>query len=199
MRDIEIQNALIDYTVKNSCFDAHRNYIGLSQLHRCNREIWNAFFEGSTADLVAKLKCYKGYQMERDLVRRLQCVLEDEVFPGTLQDIIVYDGLVQGHPDFYLNGKPGDVKSVLFDNHVPQHYSKIPARVLRQLQAYMYFLPASLGYVIYESRESGIIRVFSIPVNPYMQQQIREQVGLLVEAVRKRELPYCGCKKCEGM
>lgn len=196
MRDVEILDRLTAYTVMNSCFDTQRDYLGLSQLHRCNVEIWNAFYEGRDCSVEDKLKCYKGYQMERDLMHRLENCFPGDCEKGASQVIKAHGGLVQGHPDFYLFGKPGDFKSVAYDAHLPKTFRAIPFKVVKQLQAYMLFLPASAGYVIYESRESGVLRVYSVVCDRYLQGRIGEQVVELVNAVSERRLPKCGCRKC---
>lgn len=196
IRALDIKQALVAHTVAQSGYDTHRDYIGLSQLHKCSVEIWNAYWEGNSANLQQKLLCYKGYQMEHDLCNRLSAIYPEGFEVGAVRTIMAYDGLVQGHPDGYLHGYPLDIKTVDDERFIPTNLRTMPYRVRLQMQAYLFFLPASFGYVVYESRDTGAIEVFTIPVDRYLQLQITEKVVELVNAVKEQRLPDCGCQKC---
>lgn len=191
-----LQSKLIDYTISRAGFDEFRGYIGLSQLDKCLIEVWNQFYKGYSADNLALLKCYKGYQMEADMIRRLQMVTGDDFIPGASRNISAYDGLLQGHPDGWLNGKPLDIKSVAYDAYLPADVTAVSFKIKMQMQAYLYYAPASVGYLVFESRESGIIRVFEMKAERYYQKIIETKVPELIAAIRERRLPVCGCRRC---
>ena len=62
------------YTIENSNFPiGERLYIGY-HIHLSVDEIINQFKAGFKDTVPIRLKCYKGYQMERDLVERIKAV-----------------------------------------------------------------------------------------------------------------------------
>lgn len=194
MKAVEIERLITNHTIAKSNFDESRNYIGMSQLHLCDVEIYKNYFNGYKADISSRLKCYKGYQMEKDLITRLDDCFGDDFKSGKSHEVLANMGMVRGHPDGYLFGKPVDIKTVALDIHVPKDSFSIPFKVRCQMQAYMYFLPASFGYVIYESRESGLIRVFEvIPTN--LQLTFQDRCTRLVAAIVAHERPACSCGK----
>lgn len=173
MHTEEIQKRLIDHTVKNSHFESERNYIGLSKIAESVEDIIESYNNGFNGTLKSKLKCYKGYQMEADLKRRLSIIFKDDFIPNV--EISAFDGKVMGHPDCRLFGRVTEIKSVLKDEHLPEN-NTLPKRVYWQMQGYLLFDNSKVGYVIYESRESGIPKVFVVTANDSIQTIIRKKL-----------------------
>lgn len=176
-----IAEAVTSYTAKNSNYDVRRNYISMSHAALNLDEIvaqWNGGFEDS---LHARLKCYKGYQMERDLMQRIIAVFGERI--KTDVEYTAFDGLVQGHPDFEIDGLPGDCKSVLMDDWLPKE--KLPRRIYWQMQAYMLYSGKPRAVAIFESRESGKLVDFWIAENKKIQLEIDSKFTLAVGLIRK--------------
>lgn len=150
----QISSALMTWTAENSGYEERRDYLGLSHASLEVDEIVSNYRAAVHADVMQRLKTYKGYQMERDLLRRLVSVYGDRIQPG--EEISVFHGLVKGHPDLRIDGAPGDCKTVPLDEHLPQP-GRLPRRVFWQMQAYMLYAPAERALVIYESRASGLL------------------------------------------
>lgn len=164
-----ISSTLEQFTASISKFETKRPYISLSNSIKTEEELRHEFFNGFQDGHEIRLKCYKGYQMERDLKERINKCFVGHVGPGG--EISAFNGLVQGHPDFLFDGYPADCKSVNLDEHLPIE-SKLPRKVYWQMQGYMFYGGASKALVIYESRQSGFIRDFWINANPMVQSQI---------------------------
>ena len=161
---IEIsEDAIENFTKSISGFDEKREYLGLSLAAKTPEEIASAFIDGYYANHKETLKCYKGYQMEKDLIRRLQIIYPNSV---STEDLTIKTGILvesnpsligEGHPDYWFEGYPGEIKSVLKDSWLPDH--RIPTKHYWQMQAYMLYSGKEKGVLVYESRESGLIRV----------------------------------------
>lgn len=178
----QITKALEDYTAKNSRYELARNYISLSHSALSVLELVEQYRAGFQDGIEKRLKCYKGYQMEDDLRDRLT-----RAFPpfsvsagGEIQG---FGGIVKGHPDFRFDGCPGDCKSVLMDEWIPN--GKLPRRVYWQMQGYMLYdnyAPRSL--VIYESREGGRLKAMWVYPNRSIQDEIDRKMKEVISIVK---------------
>ncbi|HRI47778.1 MAG TPA: hypothetical protein PK559_11785 [Ignavibacteriaceae bacterium] len=113
--------------------------------------------------------------MERDLIFRLKKIYGDRI----KTNIEYQKGIVKGHPDFELDGIPGDCKSVLMDEWLPD--KKLPMKVYWQIQGYLYLSQKRNAILIYESRESGMLKVFEIFKNDNFQNQIKTKLDKIYE------------------
>jgi hypothetical protein len=194
----QLQRDLTKYTVDHSRYEEARNYIGLSSIWDCPAAIINRYLHGNGDPGVrGRLKCYKGYQIEDDVVERLIAVYGSgrDAFERIKRDvpIILFDGLVQGHMELTIDGIPIEVKSVPLDEHLPQ---RIPKKVLWQVNAYLRYLPSDRCIVVYESRESGLLRTFDIWADKEFGERIEKKVEQLVWYAKDGSVPDCECGRC---
>lgn len=180
----EIEQNIIRNTLAQCGFEKHREYISLSSMGMPIDEIWSLYKNGFTADEKSMMKCYKGYQMEDDLVRRVIESNPDIEFE-TNSSIILdeFDGVkFMGHPDITGDGIPFDCKSVLKDDWLPESWKNVSRKIKFQIQSYMLAMNSERGVLIYESRESGLIRVIEIRKN----QEIIDEIKSKIEELKKR-------------
>lgn len=171
MNSESIHNDLLKFTLSNSNFDLKRDYVSMSHIHLPVESIIDIYKKGFETSPVIKLKCYKGYQMEHDILNRLKKIYGDKI-----KTHIEYSlGYVKGHPDFELEGIPGDCKSVLMDEWLPTNH--IPKKVYWQMQGYLYLSTKLKGFLIYESRENGILKVLEVFKNDRIQNQIEQKIN----------------------
>jgi hypothetical protein len=170
------------YTAEISGFETKRDYISLSHAVQPKEDLLKMYLDGFIDGHLIRLRCYKGYQMERDLVTRVKHVLGAADHP----EISAHNGIVRGHPDFIIEGCPGDCKSVPMDEHLPTDTFKLPRRVYWQAQAYMWYVSARKALIIYESRESGLIRDFWVQPNSNVQREIYEKYLWCVRQIKER-------------
>lgn len=180
-----VVKSLEEHTARHSNFQTKRNYISLSHIALDDDELLKQWFHGFDDSLKIRLKCYKGYQMERDLIARLQMIYGDRFTPGSLIELQAFDGLFKGHPDFSIDNILGDCKSVLLDEWLPEQ-GKLPRKVYWQMQAYMLYGKVDNSLVIYESRESGLLREYWLTPNKHVQDLIEQKVQRI-----GREIPSC--------
>jgi hypothetical protein len=163
-RDLEV------HTAQMSGFETKRSYLSLSHISLEDEEILSQWFTGFRDSLMIRLKCYKGYQMERDLVNRVISIYGTD---RAKLNVEVGKGLWKGHVEIVLDDVPTDCKSVPLDEHLPQ--DRLPRKVYWQMQAYMLYGNWDTGRIIYESRESGVIRDYIVFPNSSIQRQIEEK------------------------
>ena len=175
----QIAQEIANYTAENSNFDTKRDYIGMSNAGMKTEDIIRQMNQPMEDNLPIRLKCYKGYQMEKDLIARMKAIYGDRIQPAT--EITAYDGKVKGHPDFEFDGLPADCKSVARDEWMPKD-GKLPRRVYYQMQAYLKYSGKPKALVIYESRESGIIENFWINPNQAVMKEIENRMEEVIEA-----------------
>lgn len=177
----KIAITLEQFTASNSGFETKRPYISLSNSIKSEEELLHDFFHGfQDGGHEMRLKCYKGYQMERDLKERIEKCFSDHVGPGG--EISAFNGIVQGHPDFLFDGYPADCKSINLDDHLPVE-NRIPRKVYYQMQGYMLYGKKDRALVIYESRQSGFIRDFWIDADKAIQSQINIKMLSIVSKI----------------
>lgn len=180
----ELQKSLTDYTVANCGFEEKRNYVSMSNIFMEPEELVRQYQAGYSADTTARLKCYKGYQMELDLKRR---IAEIFILPNPTTEILLdpefssSDRLFKCHPDLMIDGYPADCKSVLKDEWIPESFSKVSRKIKYQMQGQMMLSKTKQSFIIYESRESGLIKVIDVYINEAVVGEIIEKM----EAIRK--------------
>lgn len=169
---------LENHTCKIAPFDSSRSYLSMSHCSASIEDQWNNYLKGFEDTHEIRLRCYKGYQMERDLRVRAKSAFPNE-FEEFHPEISAFGGLVKGHPDFMWEGDPGDFKSVPLDEHLPQN--KLPRRVYWQMQAYMLYTKKQRSLVIYESKETGRILDWFVRENKSIQNEIDTNFKILVK------------------
>jgi hypothetical protein len=178
-----ISEQLEKHTCENSSFETARNYISLSHIHLEYEEILKMYHNGFDDSKQIRLRCYKGYQMEADLKRRIVNVFPDRI--KTNIEISLFGGLVQGHPDFEFDGYPADCKTVPMDEHLPRE-GKVSRKIYSQMQAYMLYTNKPKALLIYESRETGIIIDIWLRENKAIQQGIDDKINRIVSQFSKK-------------
>ena len=180
-----ISEDLMSWTAEHSHFEPKRNYISMSHIADDVDTIVRKFREGygDQDNVAGRLRCYKGYQMEADLLRRLIAVYGAQRV-HTHIELIAHTGLVQGHPDFRIDGVLGDCKSVLRDDWIPKS-GNLPRRVYWQMQGYMLLDQTPRCVVIYESRESGKIKDHWINANAAIQSDITAKLDHVINTLMR--------------
>lgn len=180
VQHLKISEQLEAWTAAKSGFETKRTYVSLSHAWMNAEQLYNTWVNGFDDSHLIRLRCYKGYQMERDMLDRLVRVFGSRIYLGTT--ITAFDNLVQGHPegefdeDYYF-----DCKSVPLDAHLPE--TRLPAKVFQQMQAYTLYGKRRKAIVIYESRESGIIRDYLVTPVRSVQQNIDAKYKTVVQQI----------------
>jgi hypothetical protein len=181
-----IAQQLEQHTANNSGFETSRNYLSLSHAYMSVDDMVKTYIDGFPDSHEIRMKCYKGYQMERDLKARIKAVFGKRVQPGG--EISAHGGMVQGHPDLRFDDFPLDCKAVPLDEHLPQG-NMVPKKVWWQMNGYMLYMKKPKGLVIYESRETGrIIDIWvfaQVSVQESIDSKFREAVQRIQALTKK--------------
>ena len=133
------------YIKKYSQFDPSRNYLGLSGLGHCPKNLYDKFFKGNTFNEQTFRDSYRGYHQEFDIIQMLQITgfarqekPAEIVLPNAPS---LYGISVKGHPDAVaFNGAVIEVKAPKrekFDRILKE--KKLPMDWFSQGQAYMFY------------------------------------------------------------
>lgn len=190
----QIRDRLILETTTTENNRVPGDYIGLSRIGACSRQIVTEYFGGREMSEAELLKRHNNYRVELDIKKRLMDQFGDDVKFGAY--VSGYNGLVKGHPHFWFCGMPGYIKSVVLDKWLPQ--KRLPRRVQYQMQGYMHYSQTALALVIYESRESGRIEVYCVEMDREMGDEIDRKVAYLIDCVNERRIPECDCGRCKN-
>jgi len=202
-----LQDALVRVTAENSGHEEHRRYLGMSQIAKCPRRLFFEVQKGTPADIDDKLRCYKGYQMERDLLARLGLALDllggDWVLTPEVGEISALGEQFIGHPDgelVFLDGEEKvlvEIKSTLqesLDRIIVK--ARIPTRHWWQVQCYLRFGGWERALVIYEARDTG--RLYVHPVRRHKQtgERCERKARIVLDALEVGTPPRCACGRC---
>lgn len=201
VRDVEEQ--LHALTAAQSRFEANRAYLGMSDASLPVNKIVERYFEQRNATLRAHLLCYKGYQMEDDVIRRYReylMKLNPTAYSIRDYQIEAFDGMVKGHPDLLVmypkwsnstvainSTVPTDVKSLPSDELLPLRWEDISLKAQMQMQAYLHFTKLPMGRMIFESRENGFFRVFDVTRMPAVGQEIEDKFTEAINIINEEQ------------
>ncbi len=173
------------YTASISNFQTKRNYVSMSHAVENADTLLNQYYNGFADSLDIRLRCYKGYQWERDLMERLAKTFPQSVYYDPKQEIelTAFDGLVKGHLEASFDDYPLDGKTVPLDEHLPKD-GKVSRRIYWQLNAYMLYSHKEKALAVFESRESGHLRDFWIRENKSIQSAINDKFTLVTSAIK---------------
>lgn len=191
MKASDLEQLLIDWSIRHSGYDEHRNYIGLSGIADCQRIIYHRYFNETPASTELKLRTRYSYEVEANLINRLN-------FMGIYKKgktIKAYDGLVEGHTEGEISGSLLEIKSVPLTEHIP--IERVPGKVYWQCQGYMYYggYPATL--LIYFARDRGRFRIFDLWPDHRVMMAVDRKIQDLIAAIQKKQPPVCQCGKCK--
>ena len=209
MKAVELQEALTRYTVKISRHQEDRGYLGMSQIAKCPRRLFYEVRDGTPADEASKLKCYKGYQMEANLLGRLAMMLDLNesgwMLTAEVGEISALDGAFIGHPDGELVTVDGseriliEIKSTVQENlDGIVKRARIPTRHWMQVQCYLHFGEWERALVIYEARDTGQLYVHEVRQDRRVGERCEAKARLVLDALEAGAPPRCACGRCRS-
>lgn len=190
----DLQDKITNWTVANSGYERHRPYIGLSGIGDCEQVIYDRFRNGEKIAVAEHFKTRISYELEGRLVERLRAM---KIYtPG--EEIVLFDGLVQGHTDGIIGGSDLlEIKTVPIERFLPEG-KKLPGRVFWQVQAYLHYTRRRYAHVMYLARDTGLVWTTGVTANSDMAAKIEAKLGRLVDAVMTYTRPECSCGRCEA-
>lgn len=182
---VNIAQELEQFTASISNFDTERDYISMSHAGLDLPDLIKTIDNGFEDSISIRLMCYKGYQMEKDLLARISKKFPHNVI--TTVEYEAYDGLVKGHPDFLFNGYPGDCKTVPLEEYLPENERRLSRKIFYQMQAYMLYGKKDKALVVMEARDTGKLRDYWLVANRSVMDIIDNRYRLAVDYWKSRK------------
>jgi hypothetical protein len=187
----DLQEALMNWTVRNSLHQENRGYIGLSEIADCEAVIYDRYLYGKRARVDEHCLHRMSYEMEWALIRRLTEMGLYKPAP----EICLFDGLVQGHPDGFIGNELLEIKTLPREEWLPKDHI-LPKRIWFQVQAYLHYTDRGFAQVVYLARDTGIVSVVAVKRKVEIGETVAAKVERLAHAVRALERPGCTCGRC---
>lgn len=195
-------------TKELSNFEVDRKYIGLSQFYKCPRLLVKEYYQRLKSDIEVDYKNYRqsfnGYTFEKRMKDRLFQVYRNDYQADSIISLIpeeyneIGNSLIMGYTDGVLkNESLIEIYTVPSDKFLPKNVREISKRKFSQMQAYMTFCDYDNTIAICESRESGNFKIFVVNQLTRISKIMQDKANVIFEAVSRKELPKCWCKRCE--
>ena len=194
MKADDLRNILLDWTLRHSGYDEHRNYIGLSGIADCSRIIYHRYFNETPASDEFQLRTRYSYELEQIIIDRLKGI--GGIFKERKGPIVAYKIpiLVQGHIEGEVDGNLFEIKTVPLTDYLPIH--SVPRKTYWQTQAYMHYGGYQATLCLYFARDSGQFKIFDLWPDHRIMMTIDRKIQNLIEAIKKKEIPACECGRC---
>jgi len=188
----DLQQHLVNHSVKTSGHLDRRGYIGLSEMGDCDQVVYDHYCLGRRSTVSERLKFCLVYDLAAALIARLKAL---NLYSPAHQ-ICLFQGMVRGHPDGYVGGDLLEIKTIEMERWFPE-VGRVPNRVFYQTQSYLHYTGVRYAHVVYLARDTGAIKVLGITRNERVGQMIEGRLERLVEAVTNHRRPACSCGHCQ--
>lgn len=195
LKPSELQEKLMVHLRRRSGLE-ERRYLGMSQVHKCPREIYLQMVDGVPFSDYGHRMAYTGYMHERDVLERLR-----ELRVATLdrRELVAdFDQRLRGHTDGAMVwGDLLEIKSVSAHRYeMVVYHGRALFEHVDQVQLYMHFGGFSWCWMIYVNRETFEHQVVRVPYNPEKAARLVVKAKRILAAVDARVMPDCECGRC---
>jgi hypothetical protein len=185
------------YIQANSNYDTQRNYLGMSGIGKCPRQLYDNFIQPSKPTDEMYRNCYLGYLWEDEA----KDILEGAGIYKTDSErelVAPFDKRFKGHTDGETpEGNLLEIKSV---TAYSMERLKREARVKRehfyQVQTYMRYGDYAQALVAYVSRDPMEFHFISVPRVAATGEQMERKAKVVLQAIDLKERPACECGRC---
>lgn len=196
------QNTIDEHLKQNSGLDLKRDYLGISAIGKCSRQVVREFREGKVdVPVQAHRMCYGGYMFEADLRNRLND-MGFKVARVGFEVVAPFDSRLRGHIDGEISFsfeadllEAKSLKRAKFEK-VKQTHLALPEH-FAQVQLYMKYGPWKRCWVVYVDRES--LEHCVVKVNYLHTQGIKFELKAqrILAHIDAGTLPECECRHCK--
>ncbi len=193
------QTAIDEHLAKVSGLDQKRDYLGISAIGKCSRQVAREYLHGKREITQRDHQmCYGGYLFEADLRNRLDA-MGFKVSRAGFEVVADFDPRLRGHIDGELfNGDLLECKSlkrIKFEK-VKQTHMALPEH-FAQVQLYMKYGPWKKCWIVYVDRESLEHCVVSVPYLHTQAIKFELKARRILAHVDSGMLPECECRRCK--
>lgn len=196
----KLQQEINTYIQKNSNFDTHRDYLGISKISGCPTRVYDEFKNGTTASEQTYRMCYAGYEQERLIFNMLNKIGFARLPSIEHREVVApFDNRLRGHIDAETyNGDLLEIKSVstfkfqkiiragtALDNHMVQ------------VQLYMLYGWWKRTIIVYRCRETYEHFIAEVLFNPGDAGNYEVRAGNILRSIDDNKKPMCECGHCK--
>lgn len=193
----DLEEKIYQHLQSRSGLQANRQYLGMSQIAKCPRVLFEQWFEGvETAEFHHRM-AYTGYLHERDLLDRLR-----EMRMATLKRrelVADFDDRLRGHTDGEMAwGDLLEIKSVTAHKYeMVCYHGRALHEHVDQVQLYMLYGGYHWTWLVYVNRETFEHRVVRVIFDPQRAQRLVLKAQRVLRAIDEGVMPECECGRCQ--
>lgn len=204
MNTTYLQDAIDQHLVQHSGLEAKRDYLGISAIGKCPRQVVREYLHGKTdITLQAHQMCYGGYLFEQDVMKRLIeiGIARVPALEGEQQTEVIsaLDPRLRGHVDGEtVDGDLLEIKSLTrnkFEKVKSTHMAL--SEHFAQVQLYMKYGPWKKCWVIYVCRETLEHHVVKVTYLHTQAIKFEMKAQRLLAHIDSGILPECECRYCK--
>lgn len=193
----DLEAKIMSHLSQRSGLQARRTYLGMSQVWKCPRVLYYAYFNGVDTSDFSHRMAYTGYMHERDTMERLR---EMRVATLTRRELVAdFDDRFRGHTDGQMAwGDLLEIKSVSahkFD--LVCYHGRALHEHIDQVQLYMLYGGWHWTWMIYINRETFEHKVVRVSFDPARARQLVLKAKLVLDAIDAGIPPGCECGRCQ--
>jgi hypothetical protein len=185
------------YIRQHSGYDTKREYLGMSGIGRCPRELYDKYFDPAPPTDEHYRGCYLGYMWEDEA----KDILEGAKIykPDSERELVApFDPRFVGHTDGETtSGDLLEIKSVTAramdrvksEGRIkPDHFS--------QVQTYMRFGGYESALVALVCRDPFEFHFVTVPLNQTVGERMEYKAKAILRAIDTKQRPACECRYC---
>lgn len=183
----------------HSGFEAHRNYLGMSQIADCPRQLFLRYRQGIKIDDGGHRNAYRGYLIEGEM-KKILCRIGVMKENSERKLVARWDARYQGHTDGEtVEGRLLEIKSLAkYKYDQVKESRKLSTKHYFQIQTYM-------KHGNYRGCDTVLIcpetfEIMELPVQPNykVQNDLDSKAKDLLMHIDADRLPACQCGRCEA-
>jgi len=185
------------HIAKRSGLQVRRSYLGMSQIWKCPRVLFEAWQNGNDVSEFSHRMAYTGYMHERDVLDRLR---EMGVAKMKRSELVAddFDQRLRGHTDGEMSwGDLLEIKSVSGHKYeMVQYHGRALHEHVDQVQLYMLYGGYHWTWMVYVNRETFEHSIVRVAFDPERAKRLVLKAKRVLAAIDAGLVPECECGRC---
>jgi len=197
LKPIEFERKIMAHLRQRSGLQLDRKYLGMSQIGKCPRILYEQWFAGTDGSDFGHRMAYTGYMHEWDVLNRLR---EMGLARLDRREVVAdFDDRLRGHTDGLTEwGDLLEIKSVSAHKYeMVTYHNRALHEHTGQVQLYMLYGGWKYTWFIYVNRETFEHRVVRLAFDRQVALGLVEKAKRVLAAIDAQQPPACDCGKCE--
>lgn len=196
IKTTDLEEKITAHLSKRSGLKLRKQYLGMSQIWKCPRVLYQAWFEGAAPDEFAHRMAYTGHMHEWDVFDRLREMGEAALKRREL--VASWDDRLRGHTDGEMVwGDLLEIKSVSAHKfEMVDYHGRALHEHADQVQLYMLYGGYHWTWMVYVNRETFEHRVMRIIFDPARAERLVMKAKRVLAAIDAGVAPECECGRC---